>query len=253
MKTLLLILTYLFCLNLQAKETHVAVAANFMQTMQALIPLFKAQTGYHVKVSYGSTGKLFAQIHHGAPFDVFLAADSQRPKQIESLGLSVTDSRFTYATGKLVLWSKQNQLFTDGLAHLKEAFYDRLSIGNPKTVPYGQAAKELLQNLGIWEKNQHKLLRGENISQAFQFITSGNAPLGLVALSQIRQLQEKTGSLWVVPSTYHTPIHQQAILLKNAVNNPAAHAFITFLKSPAVQKIIHLQGYESTSTQTAAR
>lgn len=252
MKTLIVTLTCLLCFNLTAKEVRLAVAANFMQTMQILIPLFSEQTGYHIKVSYGSTGKLFAQIHHGAPFDVFLAADSQRPKQAEALGLSVPQTRFTYATGKLALWSTQNHLFTDGLAHLRSSVYERLSIGNPKTVPYGQAAKELMQNLGIWEENQHKLLRGENISQALHFITSGNAPLGLVALSQIKPLQKKAGSLWVVPSSYYSPLHQQAVLLKKGDNNPAALAFLAFLKSPAAQNIIHLQGYDSLSRQTAA-
>lgn len=251
MKTVVGVVLLLVSSKALAEQVSIAVAANFTHTMEVLVPLFEKKTGHKTLVSYGSTGKLFAQIYHDAPFEVFLSADRQRPEKIERLGFSVPDTRFTYAQGKLALWSKNGELFNDGLQYLTMSSYSRLSVGNPKTVPYGLAAKELMQKLAIWENNKHKLVRGENIAQAFQFVASENVNVGLVALSLIKQQPDK-GSLWIVPAGYHAPIHQQAVLLKKGQDNPAATAFLAFLQSSVAQQIIQQHGYDVINAETAA-
>jgi molybdate transport system substrate-binding protein len=226
-----------------AETITVAVAANFAPTLRQVSARFEADTGVSVRAMVGSTGKLYAQILHGAPVDVFLAADVERPQQIEEKGLAVLNTRFTYATGRLVLWSNVAELIEHGTI-FDDPRFRRLAIANPKTAPYGRAAMEVLQYLGSFEGNSLQLLRGENVAQAHQFVYSGNADAGFVALSLLlRTPQDSKGSSWILPGTMHSPIRQQAVLLKRARDNAAAVRFIAFLKSAAVKKIIIADGY----------
>ncbi|MBD3671602.1 MAG: molybdate ABC transporter substrate-binding protein [Gammaproteobacteria bacterium] len=227
---------------LLAATTTIAVAANFTDATGDLIALFERQTQHRVKASFGSTGKLYAQIAHGAPFDVFLAADRARPQKAEVDGLAVQGSRFTYAQGQLVLWSPHAETFDDGEAFLKAMAYRRIAMANPRTAPYGQAAQEVMQHLGVWPQVQGKLVRGDSIAQAFQFVATANTDAGFVAASQIRAWSQP-GSLWQVPAAYYTPIAQQAVLLQHGADNPAARAFLSFLRSPEARGIIASHGY----------
>jgi len=239
----------LFCLALgagqvaQAAELHIAVAANFTDATRDLIPLFEKASGHTVKASFGSTGKLYAQIEHGAPFEVFLAADSKRPQKAEAAGLAVPGSRFTYARGKLVLWSSGSGTFSDGEAYLKGMQFKRAAMANPKTAPYGLAAQQVMQHLGIWEQGQKKMVRGDSIAQTFQFVATGNTEAGFVAYSQVKAWKKPGDSLWVIPDGYYAPIEQQAVLLQKGRDDPAAQAFLAFLRSPAAHKVIEGYGY----------
>ncbi len=249
-KTLFILI---FALSNQAigEEVRIAVAANFTSIARHLAPLFEQQTGHKTKISYGSTGKLYAQIAHGAPFDIFMAADSKRPLRAIQQGFAVAGSHFIYAQGKLALWSPESGLFTDSAflsgQYLKQASFNHLAIGNPKTAPYGLAARQILKHLSLWELLQTKLVRGDSISQAFQFVATENAQIGFVALSQVTAWQEKTGdhsgSLWNIPELYYAPIKQSAVLLKRGKDNKAALAFIDFLQSEKVRNIIREKGY----------
>jgi len=227
----------------QAAELHIAVAANFTDATRDLIPLFEKATGHTVKASFGSTGKLYAQIEHGAPFQVFLAADSKRPQKAEAEGLAVPGSRFTYARGKLVLWSAKSGTFTDGEAYLKSLSFKRAAMANPKTAPYGLAAQQVMQHIGVWEKAKQKMVRGDSIAQTFQFVATGNTEAGFVAYSQVKAWKQGGGSLWVIPADYYAPIEQQAVLLQKGKDDPAARAFLKFLQSPAAHKVIEGYGY----------
>lgn len=226
-----------------AGEALVAVAANFTGAMQRVVPLFESATGHRLKTSFGSTGKLYAQIKNGAPFDVFLAADQRRPALLEEQGLTVSGSRYTYAAGRLVLWSVDRSTVDPAGAVLRSGEIERLAIANPKTAPYGAAALEILRNLGVYEALRARLVRGENISQTFQFVKTGNATLGLVALAQVRSLPAGTGSVWIVPQGLYAPIRQDAVLLKRGASNAAARDFLTFLRGPQAQRIIGDLGY----------
>lgn len=228
-----------------ADETIIAVAANFTNVTRQLADVFKEETGHTVKASFGSTGKLYAQIEHDAPFEVFMAADSKRPQLAENNGLGVVGSRFTYATGRLVLWSPQAGLFDDGKQYLSDNDFKHLAIANPGTAPYGLAAQQLLTELNLWQLLQGKLVRGDSISQAFQFVATGNAEAGLVALSQVRCWKDQNGSTWEVPAHYHEPIHQQAILLEKGKDNPAARAWLDFLRSDKAIELIQSYGYDT--------
>jgi molybdate transport system substrate-binding protein len=225
-----------------AGEVNIAVAANFTDAARKIGILFKQTSGHVSKLSYGSTGKLYAQIAHGAPFEVFLAADDQRPLKAEQAGLAVAGSRFVYAKGKLVLWSARDA-FQDGEAYLKQAGFSHLAIANPKTAPYGLAARQMLEHLGLWERLQDKLVRGDSIAQTFQFVATGNAEAGLVAYSQIKGWQGEPGALWRIPDSYYAPIAQAAVLLRTGESNPAARAFLDFLKSDAAREVIESYGY----------
>lgn len=238
-----LIMAFSFHARLFAAEVNVAVAANFTDATRVIVPLFEKATGHAVKASFGSTGKLFSQIENGAPFDVFLAADSQRPLKAEQEGLAVPGTRFVYAKGKLVLWSSQNGLFENAEQYLKKGDFAHLALANPKTAPYGFAAQEVMEHLGVWSVLQSKLVRGDSIAQTFQFVVSGNAQAGFVAYSQVKAWKDKTGSIWVVPMAYYKPIAQAAVLLKKGETNPAAVAFLDFLKSAAARKVIEGFGY----------
>lgn len=226
-----------------AGEVSIAVAANFTDATRDLIPLFEKQSGHRVKVSFGSTGRLYAQIEHGAPFELFLAADGKRPQKAERAGLAVAGSRFTYARGKLALWSAKPDLFTDAVAYLELASFERAAIANPETAPYGLAARQVMEHLAIWPRLQERLVRGDSIAQTFQFTATANAEVGFVALSQVRAWKGARGTLWQIPEAYYAPIEQQAVLLRKGVSNPAAKAFLAFLKSRVARRVISAYGY----------
>ncbi|RCX32046.1 molybdate ABC transporter substrate-binding protein [Thioalbus denitrificans] len=227
-----------------AAEVNAAVAANFTAAMKEIVTAFEAATGHKVLASYGSTGKLYAQIVNGAPFGLFLAADAARPKRLEEEGKAVPGSRFTYAVGRLVLWSPAPDRVDGEGTVLKSGEFSRLAIANPKTAPYGTAAMEVLEGLGLEAAVSDRLIRGDSITQTYQFVASGNAELGFVALSQVALLpEEKVGSRWLVPQSLYAPLQQQAVLLKEGAGNPAAVALAEYLKSPAARAVIEAYGY----------
>lgn len=223
---------------------RLAVAANFVETARSIAKQFEQSTGHQVRISYGSTGKLYTQIYQQAPFDIFLAADQKRPKLAIEQGLAVADSRFTYAVGRLVLFSPDPKLIT-GSETLSQLNFKRLALGNPRTAPYGAAAKQVLTNLKLWPTIKSRIVRGNNIAQTYQFVATGNAQLGFVAQSQLMHAQQ--GSQWLVPSELHTAIAQDAVLLNTAKDNPAAKAFMQFLKSDSAQQIMQESGYDQAS------
>lgn len=235
----------LFSTPLLAEEIHVAVASNFSNVIKQLGRKFEDKTGNKIVVSLASTGKLYAQIRNGAPYEIFLSADSQHPQLLVEQELAVADSLFVYARGHLVLWSAQKGLVDrEGNVLLKIGQLNHLSVANPKTAPYGTAAQQTLEKLGLWDKWKDKVVQAENISQAYQFIASGNAELGFIALSQYKEMGEKIdGSYWFVPDELHSPIEQAAVLLKTAEHNEVAKNFLDFLKSPAAQDMIEQAGY----------
>ena len=222
----------------QADEVRVAVAANFTAAMKEIVANFEKAHGHHAVVSFGSTGKLYTQIKHGAPFEVFLAADQQRPKLLEEE--NAASRRFTYAIGKLVLWSSNPKQPT-GEPALRDGDFNKLAIANPKTAPYGAAAVEVMQNLGLYETLKPKLVIGDSITQAYQFVATGNAKLGFVALAQIAL--DDSGSRWQVPDKLYTPIRQDAVLLNKGKDNLAAQALLDYLRSDAAQAVIRKYGY----------
>ncbi len=235
----------LYVSDVLAKELRVAVASNFLLPLKELSREFKESTGIKVVVISGSTGKLYAQIKQGAPFDILLAADSIRPELLEKEGMGVPGSRFTYAVGRLALWSADSTLpLKNDLQVLNHKNFRYLAIANPKTAPYGKAAEQVLRKKGFWEQIQNRLVRGENISQTFQFVMTGNADIGFIALSQLRRHQRHiSGNSWIVPADWHDPIQQQGILLKRAKTNKAARQFLNFIKSNRIQKQIESYGY----------
>jgi molybdate transport system substrate-binding protein len=224
-----------------ADEVHVAVAANFTEPAKDIGEAFRQASGNTVVFSFGSTGALYTQIAHGAPFDVFLSADADAPARAEQEGLAVPASRFTYATGQLVLYSTRPGLVDAGGGVLKRGNFAKLAISDPKLAPYGKAAVETMQRLGVDKALAPKLVTGSSVTQTYQFVATGAADLGFVALSQVIKIPG--GSRWVVPAQLHSPISQQAVLLKTAAANPAAIAFVKFLRSPAASAIIERYGY----------
>ena len=223
----------------------VAVASNFAPTARELADHFTQQSAVPVRLSYGSTGKLYAQIVNGAPFDVFLAADTERPGLLEGSGHSVAGTRFTYATGSLVLWSADARLSgQDCREVLLRGDFRHLALANPKTAPYGKAARDVLTHLQLWDSAYRRIVFGENIAQALQFTATGNATLGFIARSQIL-LPALPAAIcsWHVPESMHTPIEQQLVLLSRAADNTGAKKFIEFMRSPAAHEIIIEQGY----------
>lgn len=228
-----------------AEEVQVAVAANFTAPMKIIAASFEKTTGHQIALSFGATGKFYAQITNGAPFDVFLAADEVTPARLEKEQVAVTGSRFTYATGKLVLWSAQPTLVDPKGEVLKKGNFTHLALATPRLAPYGAAAVETLHNLGLLEKLQPKFVQGESIGQTYSFIASGNAELGFIALSQIYENGKiKHGSAWVVPAGLHHPIRQDAVILARGKDNKAAVALIDYLKSAPAQAIIRSFGYD---------
>ncbi len=223
-----------------------AVAANFATTLAHLKSTFESQSRHQISVIIGSTGKLYAQIQNGAPFDIFLAADSARPLRVEESDKAIRGSRFTYAQGRLVLWAPgSEQSGEDCLTTLKTGDFKYLAIANPLTAPYGQAARQTLEKLALWKTLQPKVVQGENIGQTFQFLFSGNAQLGFLALSQALDGRGGTGRCrWDIPRNYHDPLNQQAVLLMRGRDNPAAQAFYQFLRGERARSIIAQSGYD---------
>ena len=235
-----------FACGADADEVQVAVAANFSAPMQKIAAEFERDTGHKALISFGSTGKLYAQIKNGAPFDVLLAADDETPARLEREGLAASGSRYTYAIGRLVLWSAQPGLVDAQGGILKRGGFARLALANPRLAPYGAAAMQTLQSLGVAETLAPKFVQGENIAQTYQFVASGNAQLGFVALSQAYENGRlKGGSAWIVPDTLHRPIRQDAVILEHGRDKPAAAALMKYLKSDKARATIRAFGYDS--------
>jgi molybdate transport system substrate-binding protein len=241
MKHLLLMLALLAQPALAA-DTKVAVAANFTEPAKEIAAAFEKASGHTVTLSFGSSGTFATQIINGAPYEVFLSADAERPEAIEKGGQGVVGSRFTYATGRLVLYSTKPLIAANPTA-LAKGDFAKLSIADPKAAPYGLAAVETLTALKLYDAVKPKLVQGTSITQAYQFVASGAADLGFVALSQV--ITVSGGSRWIVPEKYHSPIAQQAILLKTGADNPAAVAFVRFLKGAKATAIIKRYGYKT--------
>jgi molybdate transport system substrate-binding protein len=224
-----------------AEDVRVAVATNFAEVMDELVRRFEPASGHRVLVSAGSSGAHFAQIRNGAPFDLFFSADSERPELLEQEGVAVAGTRFTYAIGRIVLWSPNPDLVDAGGAVLESGDFRFLAIANPELAPYGAAARQLLERRGLWEAIQSRLVRGQDIGQTYAFVYSRSAELGFVAYSQIRRPDAPVeGSWWLVPETQHDPIEQQAVLL---VDTPAARAFLAFVRSDEAAAVIRDFGY----------
>lgn len=224
-----------------AADTQVAVAANFTEPAKEIAAAFAQKTGHEAILSFGSSGQLYVQISHGAPFEVFLSADADRPVQAEKDGLAKRGTRFTYAVGQLVLFSKTAGLVDGRGAVLKADSFQKLAIAEPAAAPYGRAAVQTMTRLGVYGRLQSKIVKGASITQAYQFVDTGAAELGFVALSQV--INRAGGSRWIVPAADHAPIEQQAVVLKAGARNPAAAAFAAFLKGPEARKIIRRYGY----------
>lgn len=222
-----------------ADQVKVAVAANFTAAMKEIAKDFEKATGHSTQVSFGSTGKLYTQIENGAPFEVFLAADQKRPKMLAEEGKATGE--FTYAVGKLVLWSADPDMIQDSGKVLSRGDFAKLAIANPKTAPYGAAAIDVMKSLAVDQMLEPKLVQGDNIAQTYQFVATKNAELGFVAKAQIAL--DASGSSWEVPQDLYSPIRQDAVLLEKGENNPAATALIDYLKSDAAKAVIEKYGY----------
>ncbi|ANM32285.1 hypothetical protein ABI59_15360 [Acidobacteria bacterium Mor1] len=241
---------------LTAGEVRVAVASNFSGALEQLRDDFETRSGHRLTLVTGSTGKLYAQIRHGAPYDVLLAADAARPERLEQDGLAVDGSRFTYALGRLVLWYRSGAPTDSGTgdqqgsAWLEAGRFRKLAIAHPELAPYGRAAEETMQSLGVLESLRPRLVRGENIAQAYALVASGNAELGFVAQAQLGQgdgglgRSGAGGTRWPVPAALHQPIRQDAVLLKRATDAEAAAAFLVFLRSEEARSRIAALGYD---------
>ncbi|MCA8879344.1 MAG: molybdate ABC transporter substrate-binding protein [Rhodobacteraceae bacterium] len=222
-----------------AETTQIAVAANFTDAAKAVAEAFKAETGHDAVLSFGSTGQLYTQISQAAPFDVFLAADRKRPAMAATEGFGVPDTEFTYAIGQLVLWSAETGQVT-GKETLLDPKLTRIAIANPDAAPYGAAAVQAMQNLKVYDLLAPKIVEGSSITQTFQFVATGNAEIGFVAGAQ---LGERGGSAWIVDPSLYDPIRQDAVLLTHGADNPAAVAFLEFLKTPKAREIVESYGY----------
>ena len=238
-------LAWLLLLNIpavQAAEVVAAVAANFGPAMARIEPDFERSTGHQLTVVLGSSGKFLQQIQQGAPFDVFLSADVERPALLAKSNLGVPTSRYTYAVGRLALWSPDAKAFSDGEAYLKASTFRHLAIANPAVAPYGAAAQRTLEQLGLWAGLQEKIVRAEDIGQVYAMAGSGAAEAAFVAYSSVLA-GSKPGSQWLVPQTLYPPLKQDAILVTRAQNNPAAKALLDYLKTPAAREVIASLGY----------
>jgi molybdate transport system substrate-binding protein len=228
----------------RADRVQVAVASNFSGALDSISKNFEKETGHQVVITAGATGKFYAQIKAGAPFEVFLSADTSTPMKLEEEGLAVPGTRFTYAIGRLVLWSSKPHFVDREGTILKAGNFEHLSIANPKTAPYGAAAMEILKKKGLDVRLGPKLVQGENIAQAHQFVVSGNAQLGFVALSQVyRDGRLASGSAWFIPDSEYNPIRQDAVILKNGENNAAARALLEYLQGPSAIEVMAALGY----------
>jgi molybdate transport system substrate-binding protein len=239
-----LVLTAVFAAPAGADEVQVAVAANFTAPMKTIAADFEKATGHKAQLAFGATGKFYAQIKNGAPFEILLAADDETPAKLEREGVAVPGTRFTYAIGQLALWSAKPGFVDDKADVLKQGTFNHLSIANPRLAPYGAAAVETLTQLGLLGALESKFVQGENIAQTYQFVSSGNAELGFVALSQIyADGKLKGGSAWIVPGNLHNPIRQDAAVLVKGKDNPAAAALMEFLKGEKARAVIKSYGY----------
>lgn len=229
-----------------AADVQVAVAANFTAPMKIIAAEFEKDTGHKAVLSFGATGKFYAQIRNGAPFEVFLAADEDTPAKLEREGAAVRGSRFTYATGRLALWSARPGVVDAQGEVLKNGGFGKLAIAAPKLAPYGAAALETMTRLGVLAALQPRLVTGESIGQAFGFVATGNADLGFVALSQVLESGKlASGSAWIVPETLHSPIRQDAVLLTRGKDSPAARQLMVFLQSDKARAVIRAHGYQA--------
>ncbi|WP_350600299.1 molybdate ABC transporter substrate-binding protein [Pseudomonas sp. 65/3-MNA-CIBAN-0223] len=229
----------------QAEEVQVAVAANFTAPLQAIAADFEKDTGHKLIAAYGATGQFYAQIKNGAPFEVFLSADDSTPQKLENEGDTVKGSRFTYAIGTLALWSAKDGYVDNQGKVLSDNQYQHLAIANPKAAPYGLAATQVLARLGLTDQVKAKIVEGQNITQAYQFVSTGNAELGFVALSQVyKNGKVSGGSAWIVPGDMHDPIKQDAVILNKGKDNPAAKALVDYLKGPKAAAVIKSYGYQ---------
>ena len=227
-----------------ADEVKVAVAANFLAPLQEIVAGFTKATAHTVTITSGATGQLFTQIQNGAPFEVMISADNKTPKKLVKAELALADTQFTYARGQLVLWSADAALIDGNGSVLQHGTFAHLALGNPKIAPYGQAAMETLDKLGLTTKLQPRFVQGDNISQTKQFIDSGNAELGFIALSQVYKDGKVTkGSMWLVPHELYAPLYQDAVLLKKGEDNPAATALLAYLRTDAARAVMLRYGY----------
>lgn len=227
-----------------AAQLSAAVAANFTAPMKKIAEAFEKDTGHTLALSFGSTGKFYAQIKNGAPFEVFFAADDTTPARLEQEGEGVKGSRFTYAIGKLVLWSKQPDFVDEEGEVLRTGHFNRIALAEPKLAPYGAAAMQTLESLGLANTLKAKLVRGESIGQAYQFVATENAPLGFVALSQVfAQGRLTEGSAWVIPETLYDPIRQDALILAKGKTNPVAVELMRYMQGETAKRIIRSYGY----------
>lgn len=243
-RLLALLAALLLSATARAETATVAVAANFTAPAREIVAVFAAASGHTVEISTGSSGAFYAQIVKGAPFDAFLSADAERPARLAAEGHGAPDSVFTYAVGRLGLWSADPaRVGGDGPAALRAPFR-HLAIANPAVAPYGAAAREALERLGLWSAVEGRIVMGQDIGQTFQMAATGNAELGLVALSQTVSEQGLKGSVWPVPADLHAPIRQDAILLARGAGNAAAQDFLAFLKAPAAVEIVRRYGYD---------
>ena len=238
------ILLSAFTLCLEAKPVQVAVAANFSKTMQSLVTEFEKNYDYQVALSFGSSGKFYAQIKQGAPYELFFSADQAKPEVLQQEGLVVAGSRFTYAIGRLVVWTVRPDFANKIEIKLKDGAFNKLAIANPKLAPYGAATLQVLSHLGLIDDTQARWVRGENIAQTYQFVHSGNADLGFVALSQLLGRKNMIeGFYWLVPDNMHQPIKQDVVLLKRAAQSQGAITFLDFIHTEKAQTIIAEYGY----------
>jgi molybdate transport system substrate-binding protein len=223
----------------------VAVAANFSKPMAEIVSQFEKTTGHSVKLSFGSSGKFVSQLENGGPFEVLLSADEKGPEKLEQAGLTVPNTRFVYALGKLVLWSSKPNFVDDKGKILMTSNFKHLALADPKVAPYGAAAIDVLKKMKLLEKLQPLFVQGENIAQTYQFISTANAELGFLALSQVIENGKIVGgSSWIIPDNLHAPIRQGAVLMKKGAENPAARALIDYLKSIPALAIINKYGYD---------
>jgi molybdate transport system substrate-binding protein len=242
--SLSLSLLALFALPAAADEVQVAVAANFTAPMQQIAAAFEKESGHKVLTSFGATGKFYAQIKNGAPFEILLAADDETPLRLEKEGAALAGSHFTYAIGKLVLWSAKPGYVDDKGEVLKKGDFKHLSLANPKLAPYGAAGVEALKKLNLYSSVEARLVQAENITQAQQFVATGNAELGFVALSQVyKEGKLSEGSAWIVPENLYEPIRQDAVLLDKGKGKPAAEALLKYLKGDKARAVIKSFGY----------